>query len=91
MAAARRYAVATQLKATAFNNRSLSMEGSAILTEDPVKGVRKELIPAMSNTRRLETSFVAVSVIFYFIPFLQHFGSLKYHSPGDWSSGQVGG
>lgn len=41
-AAARRYEVATQLNRTAFIPNSCPIDGSAMLTEEPIKGVRKE-------------------------------------------------
>ena len=47
--AASRYAVATQLNARAFNDRSFPMEGSAIFTEDNRNGVRNELIVEASS------------------------------------------
>jgi hypothetical protein len=41
MAEAKRYAVETHPSAIASIENSLPMEGSAILTDDPSKGVRK--------------------------------------------------
>ncbi len=51
--------MATQLNKTASIANSLPIEGSAILTEEPINGVRKEAIAATSNAE-----FFMSSVIF---------------------------
>ena len=56
IAAANRYEVATQLNTTAFMANSLAMVGSAILTEELIKGVRKELNVAISKAVLLLTA-----------------------------------
>jgi len=48
-----RYAVATQAKVTAPNDSSLPIAGRAILTEEPMKGKRKDVIVATRSTRLL--------------------------------------
>ena len=53
IAAARRYAVATQFNVTASEANSFPIEGSAILIEDDIKGVRKELVVATSSATPL--------------------------------------
>jgi hypothetical protein len=49
MAAAKRYEVAIQLNETACIPNSFPMEGRAMLTEEPIKGVRNEVKVAMSK------------------------------------------
>jgi len=49
IAEARRYEVVTQVNKIASIPNSLPMEGSAMLTEELIKGVRKELIVATTN------------------------------------------
>jgi hypothetical protein len=49
IAAARRYAVAIQPSDRALRESSLPIDGSAMLTEDDVNGVRNELIAAMRD------------------------------------------
>ena len=61
MAAARRYEVATQFSVTASMVNSLPIDGSAILMEDPIKGVRKEPRVATIKAARL---IVLVPVLF---------------------------
>lgn len=51
--AAKRYEVVTQANATASIENSLPIDGSAILMEDPMKGVRKEAIVTTSKTTLL--------------------------------------
>lgn len=62
MAAARIAEVATQLKVTAPVANSLPMAGRAMLTDEPMKGVRKELRAA---TIRAALLFAASSIIFW--------------------------
>jgi len=52
-AAARRYEVATQLNRTAFIPNSCPIDGSAMLTEEPMKGVRKEANEATNKAALL--------------------------------------
>jgi hypothetical protein len=49
MAAAKRYAVATQLNNTASVWNSLPMTGNAMLIDEPMNGVMKELREAIIN------------------------------------------
>jgi len=65
MAAERRYAVATQPNKIASIANSLPMEGSAMLTEEPMKGVRKEDNVATSRAALLvaASSILMLSII----------------------------
>jgi hypothetical protein len=54
-AAAKRYEVATQLSETALMANSLPIEGRAMLTEEAMNGVRKELSIATSRAVPLLT------------------------------------
>ena len=49
-AVAKRYEVATQLNKIASMANSFPIEGSAMLMDEPIKGARKELSVATSNT-----------------------------------------
>ena len=60
IAAARRYEVAIQPSKTAFILNSLPIEGRAILTEEPIKGVRKEVNVA---TKRAALFIAASSLL----------------------------
>ncbi|OIP30742.1 MAG: hypothetical protein AUK23_08075 [Deltaproteobacteria bacterium CG2_30_43_15] len=53
--AAKRYAVATQLNKTASMANSFPIEGRAMLTEEPIKGVRKDARVATSKAELLST------------------------------------
>jgi hypothetical protein len=57
-AAASKYEVATQFNVTASSDSFVPIDGSAILIEDDVKGVRNELIMAIANTTFLLTEAV---------------------------------
>jgi hypothetical protein len=63
-AAASKYAVATQLRVTASSENRLPIEGSAILTDELVNGVRKELIEAIKRTIPFDVSVVAILPLF---------------------------
>lgn len=56
VAEASMYAVAIQLNVTASNDSFFPIEGSAILTEEPMKGKRKEAIVATISTTSLVVS-----------------------------------
>jgi hypothetical protein len=64
MAAAKRYEVVIQLNETACIPNSFPMEGRAMLTEEPMKGVRKEVKVAISKAALLVTTSSIV------VPFL---------------------
>jgi hypothetical protein len=69
-AVAKRNAVATQPSKTASMANSFPIVGSAILTEDPIKGMRKEVIVTTSNTAFLLT---LVSIRFSTLPITPDF------------------
>jgi hypothetical protein len=56
--------MAIQLNDTAFIPKSLPIEGRAMLTEEPIKGVRKEVKVATSKAAFL------VAALFIIIPFI---------------------
>ena len=60
IAAARIYEVGIQLNKTTFIENSLLIKGRAMLTEEPIKGVRKEASVAISNTYLL---FAELSIV----------------------------
>ena len=62
MAALRIYAVAIQLSISAFMENSLPMDGSATLTVDKARGVRKEDRVVAINTGHLPS--VLLSILF---------------------------
>ena len=47
--------VVIQLRLTASAENSRPMDGNAMFTEDPMKGVRKDAVAATSSTTRLST------------------------------------
>ena len=65
MAEVKRYTVVTQLSKMASIEKAFPIEGSAILTEDIPKGVRKEAKVVMNKAGLLFTAWstVAASVI----------------------------
>jgi len=71
MAADKRYAVATQPNKTASMANSLPMEGSAMLTEEPMKGVSKEFNVATSKAALL-VAVSSIVILFGIIDFKKH-------------------
>jgi hypothetical protein len=61
MATVRRYPVEIQLRRMASMANSLPMEGRAIVTEDPMKGVRKD---PEAVIRRVEVLFTDLCISF---------------------------
>ena len=78
-AKARRYDVANQLSRTAYIANYFPMVGMAILTEEAMKGGRKETIGVMSNTAFL---FMLVSRVLCISVIITHFNNvfICYHT-----------
>ncbi|MBA7682772.1 hypothetical protein ES703_91124 [subsurface metagenome] len=61
IAAARRYAVATQPREMASIASSLPIDGSAMVMEEPIKGVRKE--PSVATSRAAVLFWVSPTLV----------------------------
>ena len=77
IAAARIYELATQPNVTASSENLFPMAGSAMLTDENMKGVIKEAKVEMINTARLLTGLLSGVFTIVIIPYIYGFWGLQ--------------